>query len=100
MVMLLFDHAALLTPFSTASTAGWMPGFLYAITNSVFRSLAHFRLQRKPMEPRAPRRQAKKLFVLRPKTRQWRSVIRQFEGNFFLSVNNLTLPDRFLTDAA
>jgi hypothetical protein len=35
-----------------------------------------------------------------PKTRQWRSPVRQSEKNFFLSVTYLTLLDRFLNDAA
>jgi hypothetical protein len=36
----------------------------------------------------------------RPKTRQWRSPVPQSEENFFLSVNYLTLLDRFLNAAA
>jgi hypothetical protein len=36
----------------------------------------------------------------RPKTKQWRSPLPQSEENFFLSVNHLTLLNRFLNDAA
>jgi hypothetical protein len=36
----------------------------------------------------------------RPKTKQWRSPVPQSEGNFLLSVNYLTLLNRFLNDAA
>ena len=36
----------------------------------------------------------------RPKTRQWRSPVPQSEENVFLSVNYLTLLNRFLNDAA
>ena len=36
----------------------------------------------------------------RPKTKQWRSPAPQSEENFFLSVNYLTLLNRFLKDAA
>jgi hypothetical protein len=36
----------------------------------------------------------------RLKTKQWRSPVPQSEENFFLSVNYLTLLNRFLNDAA